>query len=211
MRILFLIYLFCISCATGNIYIDTVPQGSPLYIKSNSTNEFILIGNSPLQVKSAEIKDTYNLTGPIAFKVTHDGFLQEYTYVTELPYNSDINILLTLKPEYDSEKNLKLNKLMDQIFESQRLAKVGRYEEALKTLSTLQKDNPQLAVVYEMQGGIFYIQEQYNKALDAYEIAARLNPESLELLSMKRYLQKKTSTNPTKTGAKDGKENIENF
>jgi tetratricopeptide (TPR) repeat protein len=186
-----ILYIFCIGCATGNIFIDTLPQGSDVYIKSSSTSEFILIGKSPLNLKSSQLKDTYKLTGPIAFMISRDNYLKEYTYLTELPYNSDINMTLILKSENDPEKNIKLNRLMDALFENQRLVQVGRYEDALKGLDKLQIENPQLSVIYEMQAGIYYMQKDFSKSLDSYELATRLNPESLELQSMKKYLKKK--------------------
>ncbi|MCB0361663.1 MAG: tetratricopeptide repeat protein, partial [Bdellovibrionales bacterium] len=91
-----------------------------------------------------------------------------------------------------------INHTVDSLFEIQRLVKVGRLDEALVKIRSLQDAEPNVAASYEMQGGIFYIQNDYPRALDAYQKALRLNPENVDSFNMKKYLESLTNTSSNK-------------
>jgi tetratricopeptide (TPR) repeat protein len=184
------IALICVGCASGTVFVDTLPPGGEVYLKSKSNDQYEMVGTAPFQITAAEFREKYAVEGPFGIEGRLSGYMNQSVIVSELPTNSDLNVFLTLKSESEAMQSMKLNSTMDQIFESQRLVKVGRYDDALVQLNLLQQQNPNLSVIFEMQGGVFYIQKNYPKALDAYEKAARLNPNNLEVASMKKYLEK---------------------
>ena len=86
---------------------------------------------------------------------------------------------------------LETNQIVDQLFEAQRMTQVGRLDDASKRLEEMQKSFPSVAAIYEMQGGIAFMKSDFNKALDSYALALKNNPNNLELLNMRDYLEKK--------------------
>ncbi len=193
-------------CATSSVFIDTLPPGAEVYMSTGgTTGENILLGTSPIQLTHNEIVEKFNSNGPLNLFAKKEGFESTQTYVTEIPNNSDLHVTLSLKNEMDADRTLKMNKTLDMLFESQRLVKVGRYEDAIKQLQQIQTEYPYLSAPMEMQGGIYYIQKDYTKALDSYQKASRLNPQNTELVSMKRYLEKvKESVPVTKKANANG-------
>lgn len=190
---------FILGCASGTLFVDTLPPEGEIYLKARSTEEYQLVGKAPYKMTAAEFRAKFGVEGPFGLEARSAGYRAQSILVTDLPQNSDLTVFLNLKSieatggtdENPGEvPQNRLNRAMDQIFESQRLVKVGRYDDALAQLSLLQQTHPNLSAIFEMQGGVFYIKKDYVKALDSYEKALRLNPENLELASMKRYLEK---------------------
>lgn len=199
-----IIILNLVACASGVIVIDTLPPAADIYIKAKTTEDFQLVGKAPYKVTLSEFIEKYKVDGSFGLEARSEGYLPHSALVTEVPQNADVNVFLNLKAEpklgenKEAEETARLNLVMDQLFETQRLVKVGRYDDALSQLSRLQEKNPSLSAIFEMQGGVYYMQKDYPKALDSYEKAVRLNPSNLEVASMKKYLEKFVSKGTTK-------------
>ncbi len=55
-------------------------------------------------------------------------------------------------------------------------AKYGLYSEAIKELDTILKRYPKHSAAYNNRGNIYLVREQYERALDAYRYAEKLDP-----------------------------------
>jgi tetratricopeptide (TPR) repeat protein len=82
-----------------------------------------------------------------------------------------------------------LNDAIDLMFEGQRLARAGRFTEALQRLKQVQSQHPQLAAPYELEGGIYYVRKKYKEAIDAYTSATRIHPRNPEATRMRDLLE----------------------
>ena len=80
---------------------------------------------------------------------------------------------------------------MDRIFEAQRLVRASRLDDALKLIEAVQKDAPELSAVYEIEGGIYYLQKKPQESLDSYQTSIRFNPKNMEAIRMRNYLSSK--------------------
>lgn len=105
-----------------------------------------------------------------------------------------------------------LNKGLEDLFEAQRLARVGRLEDALKLLDDVGKGYPRLAAVHEMKGGIFYLQKDYKRALDEYKKTVSLNLDNVTAQQMIKRLESQLSAsgvkpNPTPAATPEAKKN----
>lgn len=196
--LLIILGLIFVSCGGGVLVVDTLPPSAEIFVRSKTKNDFTLVGKAPYKLTADELKGKYEVDSSFVMEARLPGYDPQTLLVSELAPNTEMNVFLNLKNSADKAalenggKGMSpeiLNRTMDQLFESQRLVKVGRYDDALAELNRIQEANPNLSAVFEMQGGVFYIQKNYVKALDSYEKALRLNPENLELLSMKRYLE----------------------
>ncbi|MBK9038287.1 MAG: hypothetical protein IPL83_03835 [Bdellovibrionales bacterium] len=188
------------SCSTGELVISTTPPQADIRARTGSGQNYESIGKSPLRISGKELSGRLGGDGPIQIEISKEGFAQKEIIVSESPRNFDINFSIELKePSKDQDESRPINQTVDSLFEVQRLVKVGRLEDALEMIKLLQASQPNIAAVHEMQGGIFFIQKDIPKALDAYTKAVRLNPENSETLNMKRYLENLTKTNEANT------------
>lgn len=186
------------SCSTGELVISTTPPQADIRARTGSGQNYESIGKSPLRISGKELSGRLGGDGPIQIEISREGFSQKEIIVSESPRNFDINFSIELKEtSKDQDEGRSINQTVDNLFEVQRLVKVGRLEDALEMIKLLQASQPSIAAVHEMQGGIFFIQKDIPKALDAYTKAVRLNPDNTEALNMKRYLENLTKTSET--------------
>jgi tetratricopeptide (TPR) repeat protein len=145
--------------------------------------------------RTFQVSSFYGGAGPVLVEYRKEGYLPTRAIITDLSAN-DLTIsleLVVIQKIEDQEKKLqtqdKLNSTIDAVFESQRLVRVGRQDDALTKLKTLENELPYLSAIYEMQGQIFYLQKKYREALDAYSQAVKYHPNSPESLRMRERLQ----------------------
>lgn len=176
-------------CATTRISLFTNPNGAQVYAKPLGSGQLQLLGETPLTVSGDQIEKVYNGSGPVLLEFRKEGFQTTTTLVTELS-SQDLNINMEMTPSAGLEDMQGLNTLIETLFECQRLVKVHRYDEALARLKEIERKAPQISTIYEMEGGIYYLQRKYQDALDAYRLAVRYNPKNVEALRMRGLLEK---------------------
>lgn len=178
------------ACASTKVSLFTNPVGAKVYGKPLGTGKFELLGETPLVVDGHQIEKKYSGSGPVLIEFRKEGFQTTSVLVTELS-SQNLDIKSEMTPLGGLEDYQRLNSLIESLFECQRLVKVHRYDEALTRLKELQKQAPQISTVYELQGGIFYLQNKYQDALDSYRLAVRYNPQNIEALRMRKMLEQK--------------------
>lgn len=185
-------------CASNtSIKVNSNPPDAEVYMKTMNQNERQLVGKTPLVQESIEAVLKTKPQGPLYIEIEKADYIPSTILVTEVGSGS-IEISRELKPlqkkeasaegqnskEANQEKLLSLNKGLEQLFEAQRLARVGRLDDALKTLDEAGKLLPQVSPIYEMRGGIYYIQKDYRKALDEYQKALVVNEDNPSTIKM---------------------------
>ncbi len=212
-KILPLSFLFVgVGCGTSTLKVDTNPPGASVYVKTAGSNDRRMIGKTPIpRTQTSEIQKGQQ--GSFILDVELENYLNTTVLVAEVG-NSEAEISLQLKPvpvdkKNESEKKEELekkaelekrpeldsvtvNKNLDQLFEAQRLARIGRYDDSLKILDEISKVFPKWASVPEMRGGIFLLQKDYAKALDEYQKSLALNSENISTAAIIKNLEKRT-------------------
>lgn len=196
------------ACASGELVIVTTPPEADIRARVGSGLNYESIGKSPLRITGKELAGRLGGDGPMQIEVAKEGYDTKELIISESPRSFDISFSIELiskaekSKEEDEVNKIKereaINHTVDSLFEIQRLVKVGRLDEALVKIRSLQDAEPNVAASYEMQGGIFYIQNDYPRALDAYQKALRLNPENVDSFNMKKYLESLTNTSSNK-------------
>jgi tetratricopeptide (TPR) repeat protein len=177
------------------------PSQAEVYVASLGDRKSKLVGETPIKMTAADLSKTYGGAGPVSLEFKKDGYTTVKTIITDLGA-ADLMINMELPPSSGLEDQVRLNSVIDSIFESQRLAKVGREDDALSKLRALEKEAPHLAATYELEGGIYYLQKKYRQALDAYTLASNYNPKNPQVVRMRNYLEislgvrKKEISNP---------------
>ena len=181
--------LLIVGCTTTRVGLYTNPQGAKVYGKAIGQGRSILLGETPLLVEGVQIEKHYAGSGPIILEFKKEGFQTSTVYVTEL--NAiDLNVNLELAPSSGLEDLRRVDDIIDSMFRIQRLVQVKRYQEAMIGLRELKSVAPQISTIYQLEGGIFYIQRSYQDALDSYRQAIRYNPKNAEAIRMRNMLEK---------------------
>ncbi|MEQ1875611.1 MAG: hypothetical protein ABL958_03130 [Bdellovibrionia bacterium] len=181
------VFLFS-ACSSTQVAIHTQPTQSRVYAKSLGRGKLEFIGETPLYLKGDQIEKSFSGSGPVYLEFRKEGFRTTNTIITELSY-VDLNLSMEMTPEGAFEDYSSVNTLIDSMFEAQRLVKVKRYAEALTRLAEIKRLAPQVSAIYELEGGIYYLTQRFQDALDSYRMAVRYNPRNAEALRMKNLIE----------------------
>jgi len=176
------------ACSTAKITLLSSPSRADVYLSALGDGKPKWVGQTPIKMTAAELSKAYGGAGPVFLEFKRNGYSSAKAIVTDLGA-VDLTINMDLPPTSGLEDQVRLNFIVDSIFESQRLAKAGREEDALSRLREIEKDAPQLAAIYELEGGIYYLQKKYKEALDAYTLASNHNPKNPQVVRMRNYLE----------------------
>jgi tetratricopeptide (TPR) repeat protein len=171
------------------------PTKAEIYAARLGAEKPQLVGETPLTLSSADLNKKYKGSGPMLIEYRKEGYQTQSTIVTDLgAFN--LTISLELPPSSGLEDQEKLNRLIDLVFESQRLARAGRFDASLEKLKQAETMAPQISAAFELEGGIYYLQKQYPKALDAYRTVAKLDPQNTEAIRMRNLLEAQLGVKP---------------
>jgi tetratricopeptide (TPR) repeat protein len=213
--------LITTGCSTGRLVVNSSPEGSDVFVKKAGSEVFENIGQTPLSSEVSDVRKRIGDSDIIVVETRKKGHISKSLVVTDVDSNSDIRLDFKL-PTIDAfltgtdsslsetqkrilskraEKQLiETNQLVDSLFEAQRLVQVGRYQDALTKLEGLEKKHPEVAAIYEIRGGVAYMNKDYIKALDDYRKASRNNPFNLEVINMRNFLEKKVGEDRSPAG-----------
>jgi tetratricopeptide (TPR) repeat protein len=103
----------------------------------------------------------------------------------------DLKVKMELMAESGLEDQRRLNWIVDSLFEVKRLVSAKRYDDAIELLKKVKEAVPQVSAVYELEGGIYFIQNKLHAALDSYTMSVRYNPKNMESIRMKEFVEQK--------------------
>jgi tetratricopeptide (TPR) repeat protein len=217
-----ILLMLMVGCTTGRLSVDAAPGDAELFMRGAGQDNFVSLGKTPYIEKVSVIQERAKESDSVVLEVRKAGYISKAIVLSDIDSKTDIKINFKL-PSIESfmsgkdesltqtqkrimadlaEKRMtEINSIVDQLFVAQRMAQVGRYQDADDKLKALEKEFPNVSAIYEIQGGIAYIQKDYPKALDAYTKAALNNPFNLEVINMKNFLQKKVKGTRTPTEA----------
>lgn len=207
-----IIHFLLVACSTGRLNVDSNPSQSEVFVRASGSKKSESIGKTPISQDVSTISQLAGGADTIVIDVKKNGFLSKSVVVTDINSQSDIKLEIDLPSvenfvngtdpnmaetqrrilaELNEKRNLETNYLIDQLFEAQRLAQVGRTDDSLRKLDELETRFPEVAGIHEIRGGIAFMKKDYEKALDAFRKAARSNPKNIEVLNIKNFLEKK--------------------
>lgn len=189
-----LILLVLYSCASSTtVLVQSNPTKAEVYMKPLGYGDLKKFGETPITIKGYEIDDQFNGSGPVYLEIRKVGHETARAIITELSA-VDVDINLNLKPDEKFKDYERLDYIINSFFECRRLISVKRYSEALKILKKLESEFPQLSTIYELQGGIFYLQKKFKMSYESFEMAIKYNPKNIEAQRMRKYLKSLSNT-----------------
>jgi tetratricopeptide (TPR) repeat protein len=131
----------------------------------------------------------------LVIQIRKEGYKDEEFYITDLE-QVDLSITKRMSTIIAWKDATLLNKAIETLFEVRSLSEAKKYDEALALISNLKKDYPNLAAIYELEGGIHVLRGHYASALDSYTKAWDYNPQNGQLQETVRQLERMTGTAP---------------
>lgn len=165
------------------------PLKSDVYIRDISSAKNIKIGTTPYEGSIAKLASSYSKSGFFIITVEKEGFEAQSIMLSDL-FKSDLEMAMNLKAKEDFMVYRKIDKNINEIFESQRLLRAQQYDDAIALLKNVEKGQENLSVVSELIGSAYYLKKDFKASLVWYEKAYRKNPENKDAFMMKGYLRK---------------------
>ena len=189
--------LVLLGCSSMTLSVNSTPGKAKVFIRPLGAGESVAVGTTPVVLTRQQLVTAGAQSGPIVVEVQKDEFITEKMLVTESSaVDMKLDFALRLESDLGSgtksgiEDTQSLNQAIDRLFEVRRFISLESYSEALKHLSYIEENWPQLAATYEMKAGIFFLQKKYRDALAAYSMALKYNPRSVSSAQMRETLEK---------------------
>jgi hypothetical protein len=191
-------------CATPKVALFSNPPQAKVFARSLRDGREQLVGETPLKISAKEVETVNGGTGPVAISFRKDGYESKDVVLSEVGVD-DLMVSAELTPQNGLADQQTINFVVESMFESQRLVRIKRFDEALRLLERLQTLAPQVASVYELKGGVYYLTRRYRDALDSYTLAVKYNPKNAETLRMVGLLKNLAPANEERAPAESTK------
>lgn len=190
----FITFSFCLTAIAHEMKIESSPEGAELYIKNKPDDIPIKIGATPYKGNIEELRQKFNINQTFLLELRKEGHDPYHILLAPIA-KSKVELSFKLKISRDIELTKKFDHIANQLFEAQRLTRDKNFENALKILDDIEKQEKYLSVIHEMRGGIYYLKKDFNTALSYYRKAFSINSENKDAYSMKLYLEKSLGLN----------------
>ncbi len=179
MLIIFIVVLA--GCATGRVSIQSQPPDAEVFV-SDGQGAPVSIGKTPLYVDIRTLER--NSGEEVQIWVKKEGFHPESVLLPGSMLARDVSLSAKLEeskmPESCSNQVASLQKVASGVARIQVLLNTKRYEQVEPQLLALIAEHPNVSVLYDLLGNLYYLQKDLDRALAAYEQAHKLNPENPE-------------------------------
>ena len=168
-----------IGCASGQVRITSSPTGADVSYSEDGGNKTSL-GQTPLNIDAKLLSNSS--AEHIQIEVSKDGYSPEVILVPTPLMPSEFSLSTQLKevslPKKCQDVTGQFAKLAEGIAESQSFIASKNYAMAETTLLRMSSDFPKVSVIYGLLGNVYYLRKDLKRALEFYEKALSLNPES---------------------------------
>jgi tetratricopeptide (TPR) repeat protein len=171
-----------------NIMIQSLPDKAEIYVRSLDSQTYRQVGRTPLTLKLEDLKNRYDLDDLFLVEIRGRGYFP-YRLTLNAGVKSDIKLQAVLEEKNDYPLMKAFDKTSAELFEIQRLIRTQNYEEGEKRLLVLAKEYPQLSIISELLGNVYFIQKKNKEALESYARAFRINPENADSYKLMVHLE----------------------
>ncbi len=188
---IFILVFILVSCSTNKVIIETNPAGAEVYSRETGKTVEKSLGVTPLELSQDQLDEIVkDPTKPVVLKITKHGYSEEKIIVSDFG-SSSVNYNFLLKENTYAEIISQIDNTSSDLFEAQRLMRVGNIDGSIKILEALLKDYKQSSLINELMASAYYIKQNYKKSLFYYETAYKYDSKNFEAYKMKKYLENK--------------------
>lgn len=184
--------LLATGCATSSLRITSVPEGADVTMVQSDGNE-IKVGKTPLTLSSETVAGV--LSEPMQFRFAKEGYLPQSAISPAFGAlggsgQIQMNLSQTELPKICNDQSRRLETLAKGIAESSAMIQKKNFETAEQRLQMLTNDFPTVAVIFDLQGNVFFLQKKFDQALSAYRKSYSLNPTNAQTQAVIDRLQR---------------------
>lgn len=196
-----LVILAISACQTGNLSITSNPQESDVFVVTQSGARQNL-GKTPLDISMTRLQIPKD--GLAELRVEKKGYSANSYLIPYSAVGATHQIAAVLIEEDEDKSSFKevetcediskesINKIGKNIASIQALILKKDLDVAGATVSTAIAEFPYVAVLYDLQGNIYYLQKNYRRALSSYERSLAIDPKNIETSIMVKRLKEIT-------------------
>lgn len=177
-----------------NIEIITSPEEAEVFIINPSSGERLPIGATPYKGPIDIMKQKASGASAFVIEIAKPGF-DSYRMLYSVLGSSDVSIRVNLSVVNNIALVQDLDLLMADLFDVQRMVRTRDFTSALSKIELLEAKFPQYSILHELKGSVFYLTQEYARALAAYRRAFALNSKNADAYRMKIYLERRFGTN----------------
>ena len=181
--------LIAFSVNAEQLKLKSDPPGAIINIRDLGGVQNIKIGNTPYEGNLLDLASNYAKSNFFLIVIEKDGYESQSILLSDL-LKSDIELSINLIPKDDILHFRKIEKSINDIFESQRLMRAQQYDEAITLLKRVEQEQPKISIIPELVGSAFYLKKESKASLTWFEKAYRMNPENKDAYTMRAYLKK---------------------
>lgn len=172
-------------CASNTFRLESTPEGAEVHwLRPGQTSR--LLGKTPLSIDERVNAELFSETAHL--EITLPNYLPETIVIphTVVPMTAryTLNLKTAQLPEACLRQNEAASHLAKGIAEAQSLTIRKDYAQAESVLRQLSETFPQVAVVYDLLGNLYYMRHDVKKALGFYRQSNELLPNNPQTLRM---------------------------
>jgi hypothetical protein len=184
---------FSIGCATSGMHVTSEPTDADVFI-SKAGQPPIKVGKTPFIVSSNQIVGFG--ADVLELQIQKQGFQGEKILLPKSNLGLSTSFHFNLKPNDTKEaeecrmQDQALNEVSRAVAEMMNYIKRKNLADAARVGESIKLKYPNVAVVYDLLGNVYYLTHDIDKALLAYKKSKELNPNNFET---ERMIQKLSS------------------
>lgn len=194
--------LVALGCVTSSLQVESTPAGADVYLSVDQQPPK-KIGQTPMAVG---VTDLAVLSESFLITLQKPGYKAETVLVSSknLPYHGYVGTVL--REEYTGAKSGNLGESLEEVARGVAqvldLIRGKEYDRGLSLVNSLLGKYSTVSTLYGLQGNIYYLQKNIDKALVSYQKANQLYA-SAETQRMIGKLEELRGRSPSSTGKGD--------
>ncbi len=176
---------YVVGCAGSSMRIETFPEGAEVMLLRPGQTPVVL-GSSPVTINQTANPEVF--TGAAGVRISKAGFLPESVLVPQTRFSTTSVYSLKLQqvelPESCSRQGAAASDLARGVATVQGLIANKDYIQAESALRSLVNKFPDVSVLHDLLGNLYYIQKDVARALAAYRASNNLEPNNSQTTRM---------------------------
>ncbi len=178
-------------CASEGLRVYSTPDGAEVSVLSQN-RPTIKVGKTPVEIDSKSVPELF--TDSLQVQVSKEGYTPQSVLVPKLSAMGgtgrvSFNLEDTALPKACVDQQDAFNEVARGVAEASSLLQRKKLIEASTLLLSLTSKFSSVAVLYDLQGNVLYLQKDFNRALEAYKRSNVLTPNNPQTLRMINKIQ----------------------
>jgi hypothetical protein len=175
------------ACSSSSIKVSSNPKGAKVYLRDIGSKDKKELGITPLSITQDKLKKLIKDDGLFSLIIEHELYYSKEIYVTEATQKEMVfEFVLEKLPKIGAAHNI--DEIVERFFTCQRFIRVKRFQDCHQVLNNLIDKYPEVSTIYEFQGTIYYLNNEKEKAIQAFNTALKYNANNAESSRMLKVI-----------------------